>query len=74
MSKLPTVERPLIQDPNMAAALERDLAPFHGKSLERRQSAIRSVFASGVIGTTDQLLAAYRAAMDKADPKGAKDD
>jgi hypothetical protein len=72
--KLPTIERPLITEPVIANALERDLAPYTGKSLERRQQAIRQTHASGVVGTIDQLLAAYRAAMDRADPKGVKDD
>jgi len=73
-SKLPTIAVPLIKDPTMATALERALAPFNGKSLERRQQALVQTHASGVIGTTEQLIATYLTAMDKADPKGARDD
>lgn len=72
--KLPTIERPLITEPVIANALEKHLTPYTGKALERRQHAIRQLHASGIVGTIDELIGAYIAASDRADPKGVKDD
>ena len=69
LSKLPTVTRPIAMDPDMAAALERRLAPLSGKSLERAQAAVRRVYTGGVQGSFSDLLAAYEGAIDAAASK-----
>lgn len=65
-TKVPTDERPLVQDPDLAAALERELRPLNGERLERAQAAVRTVRNSGLVGTFDQVLEVYRAAITKA--------
>jgi hypothetical protein len=64
LSKLPTVTRPIKMEPNMAAAIERRLAPLSGKRLERAQDAVRKVYGSGFQGSFSQLLEKYEAAID----------
>lgn len=66
MSKLPTNDRPLIQDPDLAVAIERALEPYTGKELEKAQAAVRRVHASGVQGPFGAILATYEAAITKA--------
>lgn len=66
MTKLPTDARPLIQDPDLAAAVEALLEPYSGKQLERAHTAIRKVRASAVQGTFSTIVAAYQAAIEKA--------
>jgi hypothetical protein len=63
-SKLPTVTRPIKMEPDLAAAVERRLAPLQGKRLERAQDAVRKVYASGFQGSFSQLLARYEDAID----------
>lgn len=65
-TKLPTDNRPLVRDPDLAAALERELAPYSGKALERAQTAIRKVRNSGTQGPFSVVLDAYRAAIKNA--------
>lgn len=65
-TKLPTDTRPLVRDPDLAAALEKELEPLSGKKLEAAQAAIRRVRASGVQGSYQDILAAYTAAIRKA--------
>lgn len=65
-SKLPTNERPLIQDPDLSAALEVTLEPLSGKALERAQAAIRRVHGSGVQGPFGTVLAAFQTAIAAA--------
>jgi len=59
-SKLPTEGRPLKMDPDLAAFLEAELAPYSGKALERAQQAIVRVRQKGVSGTWDELTTVYR--------------
>lgn len=73
LSKLPTNTRPLIQDPDMARAVERMLAPYSGKALERAQAAVRRVHASPAQGPYDAILKAYQAAISAAVGKEASD-
>lgn len=73
LSKLPTNTRPLIQDPDMARAVERILAPYSGKTLERAQAAVRRVHTSDVQGPFAAVIAAYRAAVLAAVGKEASD-
>ena len=63
-SKLPTVTRPIKMQPDMTAAVERLLAPLHGKRLERAQDAVRKVYNSGFQGSFSELLAKYEAAVE----------
>ncbi len=73
-TKLPQSDVPLIQDPDLAAALEREISGYSGKSLERAQAAIRKVHGSGVIGPYDTILGAYRQAIREAvNSKGGSD-
>jgi molybdate-binding protein len=65
-TKLPTDTRPLVRDPDLARELEKELRPYSGEKLERAQDAIRQVRGSGIQGMFDQVLAAYKAAIDKA--------
>lgn len=65
-TKLPTDSRPLVRDPDLAAALEEILAPYTGKALERAQQAVRKVRSSAVQGPFSDVVAAYRAAIDQA--------
>jgi hypothetical protein len=65
-SKLPTSDRPLIADRDLAAAIEKLLAPLGGKALERAQAAVRKVAASAVQGPFATVLRAYEAAIKAA--------
>ena len=74
-TKLPTNERPLILDYDLAAAVERLLAPYEGKRLERAQAAVRQVATSAVQGPFSTVLRAYQAAIlaavgDRGDKEG----
>jgi hypothetical protein len=62
-SKLPTNSRPIILDPDLAAAIERTLEPYNGKALEKAQAAVRKVATSNVQGPFDQVVAAYESAV-----------
>jgi hypothetical protein len=66
-SKLPTSDRPLIRDIDLATAVERLLAPLDGKRLERAQAAVRRVSKSAVQGPFDKIFAAYQSAIRAAD-------
>lgn len=63
---LPVNERPLIQDPDLAHAVETEMHGLSGKKLERARAAIRSVHASGVSGQFGELVAAYTSAIRAA--------
>ena len=65
-SKLPTNERPIILDPDLAAAVEDLLQPYTGKNLERAQAAVRKVASGATQGTFSDLVAAYAAAIKGA--------
>lgn len=73
MTKLPTVERPLILDNDLATAVERMLAPYSGKALERAQSAVRKVHGSAVQGPFAAVVTAYEVAIKQAVGKEASD-
>lgn len=66
ISKLPTNERSVIQDPDLAAAVEELLRPYGGKSLERAQGAVRKVATGATQGTFSDLVEAYRSAIKGA--------
>jgi hypothetical protein len=65
-SKLPKGQRPLIGDPDLSRELERMLAPLSGQKLERAQAAIRKVLESGMQGSFDAVVRAYRTAINAA--------
>lgn len=65
-SKLPTSDRPLIRDRDMAAAIERMLSPLTGQKLDKAQLAVRRVASSATQGPFATVLAAYRTAIDAA--------
>jgi hypothetical protein len=73
VSKLPTSTRPLINDTDMAAAIEKMLAPYSGKTLERAQAAVRKTHSSSVLGPYPTVLAAYQSAITAAVGKEASD-
>lgn len=62
-SKLPMNERPIILDPDLAAAVEDLLAPYTGKALERAQAAVRKVASGAMQGTFSDLVDAYHKAI-----------
>lgn len=68
-SKLPTNERPIIRSREIAAEVEKMLAPLHGKALERAQAAVRRVATSGRQGTFAVIVEAYRAEIAAAAAK-----
>lgn len=65
-SKLPTNERPIIFDPDLAGAVEDQLRPYTGKALERAQAAVRRVASGAAQGTFSDLVAAYGTAIKQA--------
>ena len=65
-SKMPTAGRALVRDPDLNVQLEKELAPLAGERLEAAQAAIRETQKSGLMGTFDQILVAYQAAIKKA--------
>lgn len=65
-SPLPTNELPLIRDPDLAAAVERELKGLKGPKLERAQAAIRRVHGSGITGQFGEILDAYQKAIRAA--------
>lgn len=73
LTKLPTNARPLILDNDMAAAVEKMLAPYSGKALERAQLAVRKVHSSAVQGPFGVVLTAYETAIKAAAGKEASD-
>jgi hypothetical protein len=64
LSKLPTVTRAIKLEPDMAAAIERKLAPLSGQRLARAQDAVRRVYNSGFQGSFSELLAKYETAIE----------
>ena len=65
-SKLPTDSRPMPLDPDLAARLEKVLAPLTGKKLEAAQKAIIKVRHSGLVGSWTQLTKGYEDAVHEA--------
>jgi hypothetical protein len=72
-SKLPTNSRPIINDPDLANAVEALLGPYSGKALERAQVAVRKVAASGVQGPWSMIVSAYETEIKRAVGKDAAD-
>lgn len=66
MSKLPSEDRPMRIDPDLAAALEKALAPYSGERLEKAQAAVREVRSSAAVGTFGEVLDRYRSAIREA--------
>lgn len=62
-AKLPTRGGAIRLAPEIAAALEELLEPLAGVDLERARAAILKVYGSGVQGSFDQVLDAYRQAV-----------
>ena len=65
-TKLPMNDRPIINDPDLAAAVEDLLRPYNGKTLERAQTAVRKVATGATQGTFSDLVDAYAAAIKGA--------
>jgi hypothetical protein len=65
-SKLPTSDRPLIHDRDLAAVVEKMLTPLNGAKLDRAQAAVRKVAESAVQGSFDAVVRAYRTAINAA--------
>jgi hypothetical protein len=72
-SKLPTADKPLIRDPDLARAIEAELEPFTGKQLAAAQTAVRKVHASGLQGPFSAILAAYQQAIRDATARARAD-
>lgn len=65
-TKVPTDDKPLIRDPDLAKALDEILKPYDGKDLQKAQAAIRKVRQSGVQGPFSVIVETYRTAIEKA--------
>lgn len=65
-SKLPTEDRPLRIDPDLAAVIEKELEPLEGEDLEKGQAAVRTVLKSSTQGTFATIADAYRTAIREA--------
>jgi hypothetical protein len=65
-SKLPTNDRPIIIDPDLAQAVDALLQPFNGEPLKRAQAAVRKVASSAISVPFSQLVDAYRAEIRQA--------
>lgn len=65
-SALPANDRPLIQDPDLAHAVEMEMHGLSGKKLEKARAAIRQVHSSGISGQFGELVAAYTHAIRAA--------
>lgn len=65
-TKLPTDTRPLVQDPDLANAIEKLLEPYSGKQLEKAQAACRRVHGSNILGDFTQIVSAYETAIAEA--------
>lgn len=65
-SKLPHDEKPVRMDPDLAQALESLLKPYKGEKLRRAQEAVLRVRKSGFTGQWSDLIAHYRAEIEKA--------
>lgn len=65
-TKLPADNRSLIQDPDLAKAVEAMLDPYEGKRLQVAQAACRKVHASATLGTFSELRDAYQTAINEA--------
>lgn len=64
--KLPTEDRPVRMDPDLAARIEVVLKNYSGKDLEKAQAAIRQVHQSGISGSFSTLVRTYESAIKDA--------
>lgn len=55
--------RPLRLAPEVARVVEKTLAPLNGKTLERAQAAVLTVYQSGQQMTIEQWVAKYTEAI-----------
>lgn len=60
MSKLPKESVAVRMAPELAEAIEAELAPYSGKALEHAQAAVMRVRRSGFAGQFSDLVAHYR--------------
>ena len=65
-TKIPADSRSIRLDPDLAAALEKELASMSGAKLEKAQAAVLKVRRSGVTGSFARLLDVYRGAIKDA--------
>lgn len=65
-TKIPTDVKPLVRDPDLAAAIEKELKPLSGEKLQLAQDAVRKLRESGLMGTFSQVVDAYKAAIREA--------
>lgn len=63
---LPTEDRPIRMDPELAERVEEMLANFKGKEREKAQAAVKRVYDSSVTGRFHELVEAYEAAILEA--------
>lgn len=59
-------EGELVRDPDLNAALKAVLGEYTGKAWDRAYAAIRTVRASGLLGSYSELLTAYTKAIREA--------
>ncbi len=65
-ARLPTVERPLIKDPYLAAAVEAQIDALPEAKREIARQAVAEIAVSGFMGTFDELVRRYRRAIRHA--------
>jgi hypothetical protein len=63
---LPSAQRAIIRDPDLAALVEGELGRLSGQALHRAQRAVAELATAGRTGTWDQLVAWYREAIRQA--------
>lgn len=63
---LPTENRAISMDPELASEVEKLLKPLKGKDLEAARVAVGKVHRSPVSGSFGEILAAYKEAIDEA--------
>lgn len=63
---LPTEQRPIRMDPELAEQVDALLKPFSGEKLDRAQAAVMKVYESGATGSFGEILERYEAAIEDA--------
>lgn len=63
---LPTEQRPIRMDPDLAKRVDSLLEPYDGEDLDHAQEAVMRVYQSPASGSFGQLVARYEAAIQEA--------
>ncbi len=66
MSELPTEQRPIRMDPELAEAIEERIKAVKPSKRDDARTAVMAVYHSGTQGTFHDVLSAYDAAIAEA--------